>query len=227
MILPSDLKNLKMNKPFILLFFSLTVFSFFTAILIGQSQIKYFLKQKFSFLNEFPFELHRVKNNLFTLILTSVLIIGGIAFFGFNYVVFFTNYLFTTILLLLVAGFLALSLIGLFFLLQGQINYHVLNSSIFMVLVLVYQALIIYNYFVTPFQDFAGFLLPLVAILGSIQLVIILNPRLKNWAVLEKSGEEENLNFTRPKIFILPFSEWLSIANLFLTMIVVLISLMI
>ena len=42
-------------------------------------------------------------------------------------------------------------------------------------------------------------------------IVITLNPKLKNWAELEKKQNGEEVIYTRPKIFPLAFSEWLII----------------
>ena len=42
-------------------------------------------------------------------------------------------------------------------------------------------------------------------------IVITLNPKLKNWAQLEKKQNGEEVIYTRPKIFPLAFSEWLII----------------
>lgn len=65
----------------------------------------------------------------------------------------------------------------------------------------------------------------LAGLLTIATLVITLNPKLKNWAQLVKSGSGEEVTYSRPKIFPLAFSEWLLILINFLSEIIFLISL--
>jgi len=51
----------------------------------------------------------------------------------------------------------------------------------------------------------------LAGLLAIATIVITLNPKLKNWAQLEKKQNGEEVIYTRPKIFPLAFSEWLII----------------
>ena len=61
-----------------------------------------------------------------------------------------------------------------------------------------------------------GRILPLIigiitTLLSILQILIILNPKLKDWAKLEAFVDEnKNINYRRPKIFILALSEWLT-----------------
>ncbi|MEY3431477.1 MAG: hypothetical protein RIS53_375, partial [Bacillota bacterium] len=52
---------------------------------------------------------------------------------------------------------------------------------------------------------------------GIFQLIILLNPRLKDWALLEKvEGTNEKPLYRRPIQFVMAYTQWLSLANVML-----------
>lgn len=64
-----------------------------------------------------------------------------------------------------------------------------------------------------------------LAIISLLTLIIMLNPRLKNWPKLDyENNEDGTQRLKRPKIFILAFSEWLVIFLNVLTQIFILIA---
>lgn len=57
-------------------------------------------------------------------------------------------------------------------------------------------------------------------------LVVMFNPKLKNWAQLEEHIDGDNKIFDRPKFFPLAYSEWLAIGVTFISQILFLLSLL-
>jgi len=65
----------------------------------------------------------------------------------------------------------------------------------------------------------------IASLIAVAMLVVIFNPKLKDWALLEEQMNGEDKNYYRPKFFVLAYSEWASVLALFLSQILFLLSL--
>ncbi len=63
-------------------------------------------------------------------------------------------------------------------------------------------------------------------LLSALMLVLLFNPKLKNWANLETRKNDDSVTYVRPKFISLAYSEWISIAVITLSEILFLLSLL-
>lgn len=214
-----------MNPPLMLvgLIGSIVALSF----LIGYGTIFYLRNTnvKFSLLNRFMFEIMLALNvNQRRLIqIPLALLFASIATF------FFASFVMPNIILtylILAAAILASLTYGLLFYIKTTyVDRHVLVASLAMMLTLVLALLVGYYAFATPFDTTYNEVLKYGSlILAMWQLAIMVNPRLKNWGQLTEQKDGETISYSRPRIFVLPLSEWLSLFNLIILQVIVTIS---
>ncbi|MFA5235801.1 MAG: hypothetical protein WC399_03035 [Bacilli bacterium] len=192
--------------------------------LIGQLAFIFIYYRKnigigFSLLNRFPFEAMLALHPLERRLLQIPLALFAVAVTAFFYGAFVAANLFLTYLILFVAVLAALSFVLLFYVKTTFVEKHVLVASLFMMLILLLSLLVTYYAFTTPFDGVYHILLRYAApALAMIQLLIMINPRLKSWGVLEAQKNGAAVSYVRPRVFILPLSEWITLANLVLLM---------
>lgn len=141
------------------------------------------------------------------------------------------------ILTILIASFISLTNLLSISLVNISIFYtkqHSIISSIYMAL----------SFFVTLMVSFYSFYLSslymrystgsayhlslgiISSLFSVLSLIILFNPKLKNWAKLDKIKSNDEVIYTRPKYFPLAYSEWVMIALSFVSGIIFLLSLL-
>ena len=217
-----------MNPPVMIVTFLATIV--FGATLIGLGLV-YYQKNtavKYSFLNRFMFEiLLALNDNQRRLIqIPMALFFTALATF------FATSFLMPGIVMTFLIFAAALLSSGayafLFYVKTTIVDRHVLVASLAMMLTLLLALLVGYYSFSTPFDDTFNEVLKFGSITIALwQLLIMINPRLKNWGQLTQVKDGNAVSYSRPKVFVLPLSEWLSLFNLILLQIIIIISVII
>ncbi len=184
--------------------------------------------ESFSFFNRFPFEILQVLTPVERRMFQIPLLILGVAVPTFFFGAFFANGIFITYIILAISVFFALGFIFLFYVKTTVVERHVLIASFVMFLALLLDLFIAYYSFITPFNQTYSEILKFGSLaLALAQLLLMLNPKLKTWGQLEKVASEGTSSFIRPRIFILPLSEWLTLLNIIILEIIVVISIVI
>ncbi len=196
---------------YLLLFLTLTIF--------GNIIYQFVNKKKFSYFNTFPYEiLDNVDQKLSLPYRIILLIYSGFAISPL--ILIFTSfsswgnliYLVTFIAILIFIN--ALFYLGIAFLPAKFIRQHTLLATLYFVFNILISALVsllgflLYFTYNTslPHLIFACFSI-LLTIIG---IIVILNPKLKEWAKLNKeTNEKGETSIVRPKFFPLAYSEWL------------------
>jgi len=217
-----------MNPPVMIVALLATIV--FGATLIGLGLV-YYLKNtgvKYSFLNRFMFEimLALTSNQRRLIQIPMALFFTALATF------FAASFLMPGIVmtyLIFAAAVLSSGVYAfLFFVKTTVVDRHVLVASLGMMLTLLLSLLVGYYSFSTPFNDTFNEVLKIGSItIAMWQLLIMINPRLKNWGQLSEVKNGSAVRYSRPKVFVLPLSEWLSLLNLILLQIIVVISVII
>ncbi len=122
----------------------------------------------------------------------------------------------TYVLLTLMIIFL-LSTMGIFTFQPKRIEMYVGLASLFSVSIIAILFLGSYVIFTSPYSQFQTFLPWTTLAQGIFQFILLFNPRLKDWALLEKveSSNEKPL-YRRPTYFVMAYTQWLSLANVML-----------
>ncbi len=175
----------------------------------------------FSPLNRFPFEAMLALNPSERRLLQMPLALFAVAVIAFFYGAFFAVSIVLTYLIMAAVILSMVTLILLFYVKTTVVERHVLVASLFMMFVLLTNLLVAYYAFTTPFDGVFHDLLRYAApALAMVQLLVMVNPKLKSWGDLEAQKNGAAVSYVRPRVFILPLSEWLSLANLLVLMFV-------
>jgi hypothetical protein len=175
----------------------------------------------YSLLNRFPFEAMMALNPIERRLMQVPLALLSVSIIAFFYGAFFAVNLVLTYLILLVAVMAVLTFVLLFYIKTTFVEKHVLVASLFMMLVLLLNLLVAYYAFTTPFDGvYHALLLYAAPALAMVQLLVMVNPKLKSWGTMETQKNGAAVSFVRPRVFILPLSEWLSLVNVLLLMLV-------
>lgn len=89
------------------------------------------------------------------------------------------------------------------------VNWH----AMFMTLTFMMMVFTAFVFWQGPYSRFQSFFPITSLIQASLQLLIILNPTLKDWFRLENVSSNEKPLYQRPQWFVLAYSEWLSLFN--------------
>ncbi|MDD7316478.1 MAG: hypothetical protein PUG55_03490 [Bacillales bacterium] len=175
-------------------------------------------KQSYSFLSNFPNELsfpnsiYRKRYLLFTLIYASLF--SFVLWDTFPFISTFGSFKILVIFEAIFAIINGISFVLINLIEPKFIRQHTLISTIY--LASCFGILAMISIFGILLFTTTGRILPLIigiitTLLSILQILIILNPKLKDWAKLEAFVDEnKNINYRRPKIFILALSEWLT-----------------
>ena len=208
-----------------IIFFSLLLVSFLAIVLTAKLLSKPKDEYKFSFMRIFPFEVIRSADDNGRYYSLATYLFSGICFSPIILVVSEQVALKTlNPLSILIACVLGLASICFVFLNIFDVTHtkpHLILFAIFALLTLLGGILVTVRGFIA-YDTFAKhgtneyvFLVTAIAseLLGVIPtLILILNPKLKTWAVLDKVDDE----YVRPKKFTLAYSEWGLLLALFL-----------
>lgn len=210
-------------------------FSFLGMFIFGLSNYEETFKTKFSVLNMFPYELS-YHNQGKTLIFYR--------FFLYIYVAFsltpsllmvskffqFPGYMSYLIMISIVFVINAVVLLTMHIIQAKFVRLHTLIATTYLALSILGAgavSIVLFNLYISNNQIDVNYLVlgVLEAVAGFALLVIMLNPRLRNWAEMNtEENDDGTVVITRPKIFILALSEWLAIFINFAVQIMLLIA---
>lgn len=200
-------------------------FAFF--IIYGLQSFKKENKTKFNFKNMFPFELYLSKrNNVVYLIL--LIVYSSISFTCFIPLIYLCltyesgntfMWLIVVIDLLFViaqTAFIALNIVS-----ASYVKPHAILSTCFFSFSLLTTAILsvaLYDLYQLTLANYYIVLMVVGIIVALCDAVIIINPKLKYWAKLEKViNEDGSISYVRPKHFVLAISQWLVFILNFIT----------
>lgn len=200
-------------------FWTLALISIGTYLAIGLSRYRIIHRTPFRFQQHLPFELHDSFQDPAHRyqVWRWLLLIGVISLFVF----WEGNFVYPTIalsyLLLALMTLWLISLMSLFIIQVKRIEIYLLIVSLFFVSTVALLFLSSYLLLTNPFSRWQTFL-PWTALAQGVgQILILLNPKLKRWAILEKVGEDnEKPLYRRPAQFVMAYTQWLTIANVLL-----------
>jgi hypothetical protein len=182
-------------------------------------QFKVIKKTPYLFYHHLPFELHQTRMAFpFTFEpLKALFIFFLVSLFAYWESVFIYPSLPITYVLLILMIIFLFSTIGIFTLQPKRIEIYLGMVTLFTVSIVAILLLSSYITFISPFPQFQTFLPWTTLGQGIFQLIILLNPRLKDWALLEKvEGTNEKPLYRRPIQFVMAYTQWLSLANVML-----------
>lgn len=176
-------------------------------------------KRSFSFKNEFPYELiDQKKIKISLLVLFSLAGIGAFSFV-FNALDFRILHSF---LIVIFFAFAFSMFLVLFFYPASKPKVHTVFFYLangFMIFVGIAMSLYFSEHFAhveingSLVKKIFAFGVPLVLIVYF--LLIIINPKLRNWPKLEEVvNKDGSINYVRPRVFVLALSEWLTLAGI-------------
>ena len=182
----------------------------------GLDQFKRIHQKPFLFHHHLPFELHQAPiafpfkfqplQGLFLSFLFAL-------FMYWESLFIYPSLPITYLLLILMLVFL-FSTMGIFVFQPKRIEIYLAFVTLFTVSIVAMLLFTSYLTFVSPYIQLQTFLPWTSLFQGIFQLAILLNPRLKDWALLEKveSSNEKPL-YRRPTYFVMAYTQWLSLAN--------------
>jgi hypothetical protein len=188
-------------------------------------------KEEFSFTRQFPYEF--VKNKITSIFLYLMM---AFAFAPLLLIVpLFGEFGDLAVISLVITCVLGLTMMVLVAAIKIPASYtheHVIVSTILMAAAFLCSGLTAIRLFLSYSVELrfggGGFHLAFAIIASLIaiaMLVVIFNPKLKDWALLEEQMNGEDKAYYRPKFFVLAYSEWASVLALFLSQILFLLSL--
>ena len=203
-----------MNPDLMLVLFGGSLVFLAITVVLARIFYKKHTGASYSCANRFPFELFLEINANERRNLQIPLALYGLATIGFFYTSVFAFQLALTYIIVALSVLAIACFVLLFYIRTTFVDRHVLVASLAMILVLMLDLFVAYYAFTTPFDDVFSYTLRIGAlVLGAGQLLIMINPRLKQWARLEAKSEGDTISFSRPRFFVLPASEWLTIIN--------------
>jgi len=197
-------------------------FSFLGVIILGFANFQETFKAKFSVLNMFPYELsyHNQGKLLlfyrFFLYLYAAFSITPALMMVSKYINFF-GYLSYIVMISILFVINAIVLLTLHIIQAKFVRLHTMIATAYFAISALAagaSSIFLINLYLGNNQNDWNLLVfgILEAMLGFAILIIMLNPKLRNWAELNtKTNEDGTTIITRPKLFILAFSEWLVI----------------
>ncbi len=208
-----------MNESLLWMLWILTFILGAGYLYFGCNQFKKINQKAYVFYHHLPFELHQ-KPLAFQFTfqpLNGLLISFLVALFAYWEGLFvYPNQPLTYLLLSLMIIFL-ISTMGMFTFQPKRIEIYLALVTLFLVSVVAILLLSSYLIFMSPYNRLQTFLPWTTLAQGVFQLILLLNPKLTDWALLEKmeSGNEKPL-YRRPTFFVMAYTQWLSLANMML-----------
>lgn len=200
-----------------LTYFIGVVVSFVLTMIIGN--YLYFVehKKKYNFLNMFPFEMESKKNSKLTL-LFRILLAVFISICSIDILYLFIFHFDSNFLTRFIGGILLLEgfmILGTFLVSTKLYKGHILvSSSLFILNMMSYFVL----GYISLVNEYELWITIVSFVVGSILLIIILLPSLKEGFTLNKIGDEDNYILERKKVNLLSLFEWISILTFILNL---------
>lgn len=186
-------------------------------LFFGITQFKAIKKTPFLFHYHLPFELHEIPIPYVDTFqpLKGLFIFFLVSLFAYWESVFVYPSLPITYVLLTIMIIFLISTLGIFTLQPKKIEIYIGMVTLYAVSIVAILFLSSYVTFTSPYSQFQSFLPWTTLAQGIFQLILILNPRLKNWALLEKvESTNEKPLYRRPTYFVMAYTQWLSLANI-------------
>lgn len=201
---------------------SILLIAFLGMFIFGVSNYQETFKAKFSLLNMFPYELSYHNQGMMIIIYR---------FFLYVYVAFsispallmiskyyhFPGYVSYLIMVGILFVISAVSLLTLHIIQAKYVRLHTIVATIFFAVSALTSgavSIVLINLYISNnYVDIKFLMIGLMeAMLGFATLLIMLNPRLRNWAQMNSTTDEDGtVVIERPRFFVLAFSEWLVI----------------
>ena len=197
--------------------------AFFVFFLLPLQHRKRYQKP-YSFLREFPFELIEWRENRLPSA-RFVVLLGSIAFFGtggyfLSMVSISPSFLGMAIMVLVMATLSAVGFSFLFFVKAFHVKSHMFSMLIFGFASILFDvmSIIAFLHFDDHFMSLKVLFSCLLGLFALIKLVLLINPKLKDWAKLDSSIDQTGaVIHSRPKIFLIATTEWTLIVLHFLS----------
>ncbi len=200
-------------NPFLMIisFSGSLVFGLIT-ILMGRILYKKNTLESYSILNRFPFELLLALHDEQRRLLQIPLALFGLSIVSFFYGAFFVSNLALSYVLVALALIFSIIMALLFYTKTTIVERHVLVASLTMMISLLLTLFTAYYAFTTPFDSVFSPLLKYGSLICAfLQLAVMINPQLKNWGQLVVKENGEAQSYVRPRLFVLPASEWVTL----------------
>jgi hypothetical protein len=173
-------------------------------------------KIPYRFVEHLPFELHDIYLETGQRLpgLKWLLLVFIISLFTYWEAFFVTSILPLSYGLLVLMTFFLLALLGIFVNKTKTIEPYLLLVTTYLVSTAAIFFLGSYVVLITPINPWHSFFPWTTLAQGVIQLGLLLNPRLKDWAKLEKvEGQNEKPLYRRPPQFVMAYTQWLTLLN--------------
>lgn len=205
--------------------FALFVIASTVLIWLATTDYKRIHKRHINPWNEFPFEWLLVQRETgkfqFVRGLLLVILVTGFALCITLFQTSLGNLFFFFIVIL---TFVIASTYFVFFLDPHRIEIFIYLNVVFLVSPWMLFVWTSYGLFQSLLTTMPSWLMIVSLSLALIQTFIVLNPKLKQWSQLEKTGSNEKPLYRRPARFVLAYSQWLTLLNLVVFVIVSLIA---
>jgi hypothetical protein len=190
-------------------------------IWLAISDYKLIHKRHLNPLNEFPYEWFKVqqetgKYNFFRGLLLAILLI----YFALMIAIFQDQLGHLFFFFVVILTFVVASTYFIFFLDPRRIEIFIYLNVIFLVSPLMLFAWLSYGQYASLLMILPSWFGLVSLALTMIQILIVFNPRFKQWSQLEKAGSNEKPLYRRPERFVLAYSQWLTLINLIVLVIV-------
>lgn len=209
-----------MNDALVWLFWFLILISIFGYLFFGLIQFKKIHKTNYLFHHHLPYELNEketLHGQLFSSqkVLFFFFIVSLFAYWETMFV--FPGLPISYLLLLLMVIFL-FSSVSVLIIHPKQIEIYLMMVTLYLVSYMAVLFLASYITFTSPYTQFHSFLPWITLIQGIVVILLIMNPSLKRWAILEKvnSSSNEKPLYRRPTFFVMAYTQWLLLANVIL-----------
>lgn len=192
-------------------------FFLLTSIIVGYFLLLHYRQNhhhSFRWQNQFPYELPQ--NRYFQIpsfLIVVVVLIAGVAVGYFSMLL---SLLYLPIYQILGILFLTwmLSFLILFWIRPRQSNWFLILHLLPITLLSLFYFYATYAFYSGPFEQFRFFLPYTSFVQGIVQLLLLMNPRLKTWYQLERIEEtNKKPRVQRPTWFVLAYTTWFTLLN--------------
>lgn len=212
MVLASALTYSSLGIAVALFFF---IFGLLAAYILYQKK----QGRKYSFLNEFPYELYQGIDQKYISIFYVIQMVQALGFIVFGFYGFTDNKNYWGIILLTSWTLTALLMASLSFVKLRSMRGHITIVAFLFTLTLVNAIFLGIYFYKTIYLD-VPLVFPIISfVLAAVVVGLMINPLLKRWPYMDKIEQQDGqIIILRPKFFVLAYTEWLLILINYLLM---------
>jgi hypothetical protein len=198
---------------------AVAVFFFIFGILAAYILYQKKQQRKYSFLNEFPYELYQGIDQKYISIFYIIQMVQALGFIVFGFYSFTDNKNYYGIILLTSWTLTALLMAALSFVKLRSMRGHITIVAFLFTLTLVNAIFLGIYFYKTIYLD-VPLAFPIISfVLAAVVLGLMINPLLKRWPYMDKIEQQDGqIIILRPKFFVLAYTEWLLILINYLLM---------